>query len=301
MKNLLTFAMCVLFSLVVFSSIGNAQLAVLNTKNDVSIGGEVFRAGDFFSYDFSTGNVELFYSEDNFSPSGSNNADTIEINPDAISIRDDGTFMFSSRTHFFVNETKFDQRAIIDFNPFTRVATKEFEQLGVDISGVDLLDNGNYLIAAKQSGRVIGGLEYNIGDVFEYDPVVGTSELFFSAENFLTEEEGGVYSAPANIDALELLENGNLLFSTTNSAQVETADGDGTRVFQANVYEYNFDTLETTLFFDGFNLFDGVTSDLKSFSLLPASAALAVPEPASISFGILTAFAITLRRRRSCV
>ena len=240
----------------------SSQKVVFNTKDDSFIGELSFRAGDLVEYDLQTGEAKLFFSEDNFGPVINN-----DINLDALSIRADGTFIFSARGNLELDGVRIDQRSLVDFDPATRDFSVLFRQLGVDIAGLDIIDDDNVLMSAKQDA-VIGGLSYSIGDVIQYNLSTDTATIFFSADNFLTFEEGGRFTAPANIDAIELLENGNLLFSTTNSAQVGTTAETAVTVQSKSMYEYNFATGETSLFFDG-SVFGVSSSDLKSFSLLP--------------------------------
>ena len=269
------------------------QEVVFNTRADSSIGTLSFTAGDLIKYDPQTNAAEIFFPGTNFTAFANN-----VVNLDALSIRADGTFIFSAQTGLIIDGVSIDQRSLVDFNPLTREFDILFRQNGVDISGLDILDDDNVLLAAKQDA-VIAGLQYNIGDVIKYTFSTSNAETFFSADNFLTVEEGGRFTAPANIDAVELLENGNLLFSTTNETQVEfgTDPDDAVMVEQESVYEYDFATGETTLFFDGSQF--NVNTDLKSFSLLPEAVVVAVPEPASTVVSGLAFLILVSRRRRT--
>jgi len=279
----------------------NGQAIVLNARNDAQIAGLSFRAGDFVRYDIATETASIFFSEDNFGTIANN-----DINPDAVSVREDGSFLFSPRGNLSLNGVRYDQRAIVDYNPTTQTADVLFRDQAVDIAGVAILPNGNLLVSAKND-EVIAGQEYSIGDVLEYNPETDTASVFFSADNFLTPEEGGRFTAPANIDAVDVLSNGNLLFSTTNSAQIGTSSEDAVTVFQGGVYEFDFATGQVSTFLDP-SVFDG-NVDVKSFSVLSLPEApftpialptpVAIPEPSSAVIGLL-AFSLigTLRVKR---
>ena len=275
------------------------QEVVFNTREAASIGDFNFSAGDFVKYNMQTGAAEVYFAEDNFTTVGTN-----DINPDAISILSDSNFLFSVRGAAALDGTTITSRQLVVLNISTRnfdVLLEEFGQpgqSGFDISGIDVIDNDNVLLAAK-SPTTIGGLAYSVGDIVQYTFSTGTAETVFSADNFLTAEEGGRFTAPANIDAVARRNNGNLLFSTTNTAQVEFGDDpqNAVQVNQASVYEYNATTGETTEFFDGTSIFSS-NSDIKSFSIVPASVT-AIPEPSSILISGLAGLLLVARRRKT--
>ena len=265
------------------------QEVVFNTRTDSSIGTLNFAAGDFVKFNIQTGAAEIYFPETNFAQAGGN-----DINPDALSIRPDGTFLFSARVGLSLDGEFVNARQLVDFDPVTRNSSVLFEELGFDISGVDIIDDDNVLLAAKSPVENVGGQTYSVGDIIQYTFSTQTATDVFSADNFLTFEEGGRFEAVANIDAVEMLANGNILFSTTNEAEVGTTPENAVQVNQESVYEYNPDTGETTLFFDG-SVFSTPSADLKSFSVLSATA---VPEPASLLIGGLAGILLASRRRR---
>ena len=102
--------------------------------------------------------------------------------------------------------------------------------------------------------------------------------------------------APANIDAVDLYD-GSLLFSTSNTAAIRTPLGGSLRVRQENVYAFDLTTGETSLFFDGTNIFTSNSIDLKSFSVLSEDF-VSVPEPSSSVVALLGVLVFGFRRNR---
>lgn len=283
--------LCVAGFVFAFVNQVEAQIVVLNTRNDAVLGGLSFRAGDSVIYDITTDEAEIFFSQDNFDVFGNN-----AINPDAIDVHSDGSFTFSPRGNLVLDGVHYDQRSVVRYAPATQQAQLVFRDPTVDVSGVFTTADGNLLLAAK-SDEIIGGQVYSVGDVVKYDFDTGTSSLFFSAENFFTADEGGLFSAPANIDALHLLDNGNLLSSTTNTTEIGTSADDAVRLFQGGVYEYDFNTSEVTTFLDPSVFSRGV--DVKSISVISLTSPRTVPEPSSVVLSLIgLMFFGSLRRRQ---
>lgn len=292
MKRILTFlSLLFLFS---FTDNISADVVVFNTRIDGAIGSFSFTAGDFVQYDLTTNEASVFFPSGNFA--SVNNG---EINPDAISVRKDGSFLLSSRRPMELAGLVFNQLRLVNYEPTSGVATTAFAGVGgFDISGVDILDNGNYLLAAKSPNTSLGGHDYSIGDIVEYNPVTNEASTFFSADNFLSPEEGGP-AQPANIDAVDLY-NGSLLFSTSNGADIKTPSGGALRVRQESVYAFDLATGETSLFFDGGSVFTSNSVDIKSFSVISTDLepVTTIPEPSSSLIGVLGALAFGYQRNR---
>jgi len=102
------------------------------------------------------------------------------------------------------------------------------------------------------NGATIGGLTFRDGDIARYDTVTGLATLYFNEDNF---------SGNENIDAFNILPNGNILLSTDNGATL------GGLTFRAgDVVQYNPLTNSATLFFSQ-DLFTN-TANVDGFSVL---------------------------------
>ena len=235
-----------------------AQVVVLGTKDGGRIAGLNFAPGDLVRYDMDSGTASLFHSESIFDDIGS------EMDLDALHVLEDGSFAFSSRLTISFDDQAYIPREVVVLDPLRTEVTQLYRGPN-DIAGFDILPNGNYLLTTKVN-TTIGGQDYVTGDVIQYNPDTDESSLFFSNSNFFTIGEGGSWPK-GNIDAIEVLPNGNMLFSTTNTAEIGTTVDNAVTVFQAGVYEYNFLTGSVTTFLDP-SVFQANSPDLKAFSVL---------------------------------
>lgn len=79
-----------------------------------------------------------------------------------------------------------------------------------NIDALHVLDNGHIILSTKNKAT-LGGLWFRAGDLVEYDPVAGTATLFLS---------GDIFSRRENIDAVCVLDDGNIILSTRNKARL---------------------------------------------------------------------------------
>ena len=269
-----------------------AQVVVFGTRDGGVIGDLEFGFDDLIRYDLGSNTASIYRPE--FTSSLQ-----LTTNIDALDIAGSGELLFSTRAAEQLGGTSLLARDLIraDANSGELTGALRFQR---NINALDTLPNGNLLLAATLD-TVIGGQAYSVGDVVEYNPITDTAETFFSNEIFLTAAEGGRFVAPATIDALQLLDNGNLLLSTTNTAEIGNDPTTAFRLQADSVYEYNFETGEVSIYFDG-SVFES-NSDIKAFSILSSASttvpiAVTVPEPSSLG---MTFFAVLLgvsRRRR---
>ena len=105
-----------------------------------------------------------------------------------------------------------------------------------DIDAVCVLANGNIVLSTQDQAK-IGGLRFNDGDLIEYNPVTDMSKLLFS-EGFFSEDE--------DIDAVSILESGNILLSTKGNASLG-----GLRFRQNDLVEYDPSNQRATIYMSG--------------------------------------------------
>jgi len=136
--------------------------------------------------------------------------------------------------------------ALAEYNPTTDTATLFFDENlfsgNENIVAVHVLDNGN-IILSTDGTATLGGLIFNAGDLVEYNPTTDTATLFFDETLFVSGSE--------NIDAVHILDSGNIILSSSDDATLG-----GLTFGSGDLVEYNPITDTATLFFDG-NLFDG--------------------------------------------
>ena len=125
------------------------------------------------------------------------------------------------------------------------------------IDAAHVLPNGSLILSVRSlSGATLGGLSFRNGDLVEFDGITAT--LFFSEDLF--DCPGSICE---DIDAVSILPDGDIVFSTSTSAQLgslEFQDDDLVRV------ERNGSN--PRLFFEG-DLFTGLGNDINAVHVLP--------------------------------
>lgn len=230
-----------------------AQQVVVGTKGYSLIGGVWFWPHQLALYDMQSGTASLFFetvSGENF---------------DAASFDHQGHFTFSGRTSVTVENNLFSPNTMGQFDWLTRVSSLRFIAPN-DIAAVHIIDEHVFLIAFKVATQ-FGGIDYDVGDIFEYSSQNNVATVIFSADSFFVVEEGGSY-AVGNIDAIAMTPTGNLLMSTTNTAEIGSTQLDAVRIRQSGVYEYDLNSGAVTTYFDP-DIIDVQSADIKAFALLP--------------------------------
>jgi hypothetical protein len=115
-----------------------------------------------------------------------------------------------------------------------------FESSWVQLDAFHILPNGNYIISAGAFTHTLGGLNFAMGDLVEYNPVSNIATLFFDHNLLVT---GG---ARPDIDAVYVRPNGNIILSIFDRASLA-----GLWFGPDDLVEYNPTTNTAALFFDG--------------------------------------------------
>ena len=122
------------------------------------------------------------------------------------------------------------------------------------ISCVNAQEVNENIILSTTGGAKLGGLVFRDGDLVEYNPVLNTATLFFSESRFSHHED---------IDAVDILENGHIILSTTGGAKL------GGLVFRdGDLVEYDPVIDKATLFFSE-DLFSSHHADIDAVDILP--------------------------------
>ncbi len=140
----------------------------------------------------------------------------------------------------------FGKSNLAEYNLTTDTASLYFDGATLfsgssDIDAVHVLENGN-IILSTTANATLGGLIFGDGDLVEYNPTTDTATLFLDESLFSSDED---------IDAVHILDNGNIILSTDSAATLGGLNfGDG------DLITYNPTTDIAILFFDE-SLFDG--------------------------------------------
>ncbi|MDF1766947.1 MAG: hypothetical protein P1V29_11235, partial [Gammaproteobacteria bacterium] len=109
---------------------------------------------------------------------------------------------------------------LVIYDPLTDSASLFFnDTTGTDaismdnIDAVHLLPNGHLVLSVSGTGSATGVGSFGAGDIIRYDPIKQVSTLLFDGESHFNET--GV-----DIDAVYVLDNGDLVFSTVDAASL---------------------------------------------------------------------------------
>ncbi len=220
---------------------------LLSTVTAETLGGLTFNEGDVVAYDETTDTATLYFDGNNFQ----NNE-----NVDAVDVLDNGLIALSTTGSARLGGLNFRDGDIVLYDPGSDTATLLFSEdnfsRSEDVDAVHILPNGHILLSTTSSAR-LGGLNFRDGDVVEYDPVNDSATLFFSEDNFAGNED---------VDGFHLLDNGNLLITTTGTATLG-----GLTFTDGSVAEYDPATDVATLFFDENRFSNG--ADINAIDILP--------------------------------
>jgi hypothetical protein len=130
--------------------------------------------------------------------------------------------------------------------------------VGPEVDAFEFLPNGHYLISTTAPDS-IAGVSFVNGDIVDYDPVNNIATVIF--------DEQLNFAGQADIDAVAMLPNGNILFSTTTDENGLTG---GPNILDGDVIEWNIVTnTYVGLFVSELILFGGADANIDAFDVLP--------------------------------
>jgi len=244
---------------------------ILTTNATETLGGLTFYDGDIAEYDPATDTATLYFDENLFGG---------DEDIDAAHILDNGNIILSAEGGATLGGLGFADGDLIEYNPTTDTAILFFSEglfgSDEDIDAVHILTNGN-IILSTIDGATLGGVSFGDGDLIEYNPTTDTATLFF---------DESLFSADEDIDAVHILESGNIVLSTCGAATLGGLSfGDG------DLIEYNPTTYSATLYFAE-GLFSN-NANIDGVYVTP------MPEPATIGMLGLGCLVLVCRRRNS--
>jgi MSHA biogenesis protein MshQ len=209
---------------------GPVRNLILSTESTETLGGLTFTDGSLAEYDALADTATLFFDEGNFT----GNEDI-----DAVHLLSNGVIILSTTGNATLGGLTFRNGDLAAYDPATDTASLFFSEdlfsANENIDAVFVMDNGHLLLSTTGSAQ-LGGLSFRDGDIIEYDPLTNTATLYFSEDNF---------SGGADVDAVHLLDNGNLLISAMST---ETLGG--LTFTDGSVAEYDPVSDTASLYFD---------------------------------------------------
>jgi len=257
----------------------------LSTWEGATLGGLTFEDGDIVEYDPATDTATLLFSESRLTPYNT----IFPPDIDAIHIRDNGNIVFSTLFMGYLDSLYFQSSDLIEYNPATDTATLFFD--GSDhfvgntsypnIDALHILDNGNLILSTAYEAN-IGGMLFEDGDLFEYNPTTRAASLFFD-EDLLSKDDdvNGVYVI-----------DGDTIILTVASC-ISTSLG-GTPIQWGDLVEYHFSTDTATVIFPQSTF----TTSGENIDAVFMNGSSAVPEPATIILICLGGLGLGISKKR---
>lgn len=153
-------------------------------------------------------------------------------------------FFLSTTTRADLGGLDFLDGDIAEYDPLSDFGTLHFKEssflFNVEVDAYSELASGDMFFSTSEDG-ILGGLQFRDGDVVRYDPRTGRASLFFSESTFMLNED---------IDALDVLDNGNILLSTKEIAEIG-----GISIHPCDVAEYDPRTDKAFLRIKGSDIF----------------------------------------------
>lgn len=159
----------------------------------------------------------------------------------------------------------FESDVLVGYDPNIDVAVNLFDlrdDTGIarNLTAAHELPNRNLIISTQSSGT-IGTLDYAAADLLEINRIDGTATMFLDTSEIGL--VGNNNSAP-NLNAVHVLDDGTILFSTAGLAGVTL---DGQDFGQDDVIAYDPATQTASLFLDG-SLITGGRADIHAFAVI---------------------------------
>lgn len=149
------------------------------------------------------------------------------------------TIIISTDNSETLGGLSFSDGELAEYDPAADTASLYFDESlfsgNEDIDAVHVLANGN-IILSTQGNATLGGLSFSDGDLVSYDPVNDTAILYFNEDLFSNNED---------IDAVYVLDSGNIILSTEGSASLG-----GLNFSDGDLVEYDPVNDTATLYFD---------------------------------------------------
>jgi hypothetical protein len=274
-RNSITLTVCVALLATAPASADLVMLTVADNL-DAAIGGLTgLQDIDVVQYNTNSDTATFVLQSTDFD-SGSGDTNALHYMPN-------GNIVMSNLFNAQIAGVAYEDDDLIEYNPNTNTATllfdgsTRFDSTAEDIDAIYVRENGNFVMSTIADAG-LGGLNFTSGDIIEYNPNTDSSTLLVSEANLFDDGDG-------DVDAVHVLENGNLLISALNDTEtvsgVSFADGD--------VFEYDPINDTATLYLsESVFTSTGLANDINGFTL--------VPEPGTFGL-LLLSMGYVLRRR----
>ncbi|MFQ5599863.1 MAG: LruC domain-containing protein [Candidatus Krumholzibacteriia bacterium] len=243
-----------------FASMARAAEIYLSCKEDTQIAGVSFKKGDIIKYDKDTGVASLFFSASNFRKGNASKGGGAKI--DALYLLSNGKILLSteSKAKLGSNKLEFSAGDIVEYDPQADTAKiyfaesnfrkSEGQKKGTNIDAIFVMDNGHLVLSTQKKAKLgTNSLEFEDGDLVEYDPDNDTASIYLLESTVFRKKDGK--SGEGELDGVSILDNGHIVLTTRSDAWV------GTNLLSMKdnpIVEYDPVKDTATSYFDALNL-----------------------------------------------
>lgn len=234
------------------TAINPADYILLTTADNATLGGLSFPNEDLILYDRSADTSGRYFDGSSVYAN--------DENTDAVHLLDNGNIIFSTDGNATIGGLSFTADDLIRYNPATGTATMYLRGDTVfsddeNIDAVCILANGHIILSTSGSAN-IRGLSFDDEDLVDFNPVTGTATIYLDGN--------AVFADNADIDAVHVLENGNILLSV--DANNESIGG--LTFNDEDIVEYNPVSGVAVMYFDGDAPFGTTNENIDGISLV---------------------------------
>ncbi|MFH1593505.1 MAG: PEP-CTERM sorting domain-containing protein [Candidatus Omnitrophota bacterium] len=212
----------------------------LSTYDEATLSGLTFEDGDIVRHDPNTDTTTVIFSESSITPYNT----IFAPNVDAIHILNNGNIILSTLFIGTLGGLEFQSSDLVEYNPATDTATLFFDGSDhfvgnlfyPDIDAAHVLDNGNLILSTKYEAN-IGGLLFEDGDLFEYNPTTRVASLFFD-EDLLDKDD--------NVNGVYVVDEDNIILTVESCISTSLA---GVPIQRGDLVSYNFSTNTASIYF----------------------------------------------------
>ena len=181
---------------------------LLSVSGFANLGGADFDDDDIFEYYPATDVGSIYLDGNTFFHQNE------DIN--ALHMLDNGHIVLSTADNGRIPPLNFGNDDLVEYDPVSGSAAiyfsgSLFAQGNENIDAVAVLPNGHVVLSTTGSAR-IGSIDFDDGDLAEYDPSSGGVSILFNESRFDGNED---------IDAVHILDNGVIVLSTFDDAAID--------------------------------------------------------------------------------
>lgn len=251
-----------------------ATTLYLSTTSTATLGGLTFADKDVIALDLDGGGATPFFKATDATPALTSSPSDTDI--DALHILPNGHLVLSvTHSGSSIAGLAFNDDDLIEYDPVANTAVKIFDGTAMlvdtpsdeDINAVFIRGNGNIVFSTTNS-NTIGGLDFRDKDIVEYNPFTDTASLLFDGDLIST-------STDTDIDAVHLLGDGSILFSTTHPGSFVSGPSAGFAFDDGDVVRYDPASGSASLFFHD-AAFVAANEDINAIYVTPEPATVAL-------------------------